>query len=133
MVSHCLRSNAHLLRVVHFLALAYVVLSVIEPWRTRLDQGVGHLLILIGRQSLGTFLASLVLARIGGVVADFYGRSELAIMFINFTAFALLLALAIGLGWIKSAPWSRARQEASRTETSSSRLAPRQGATQAFK
>jgi hypothetical protein len=126
------KSNLHILRVVHFLALAYVVLSVIEPWRTQLDQGLGHLLILIGRQSLGTFLASLVLARIGGVVADFYGRSELAIMFINFTAFALLLALAIGLGWIKSAPWSRARQ-VPETALSSSRPAQRHGATQVFK
>jgi hypothetical protein len=111
------KSNLHILRIVHFLALAYVVLSFIEPWRTRLDQGVGHLLILIGRQSLGTFLASLVLARIGGAVADIYERSELAIMLINLSAFASLLALAVALGWIKSAPWSR----------------PRHGATQTFK
>jgi hypothetical protein len=38
-------------------------------------------------------------------------------MLINLSAFASLLALAVALGWIKSAPWSR----------------PRHGATQTFK
>jgi hypothetical protein len=99
------KNDLHILRVLHFLALAYLVLSLIEPWRQRLDRGIGHLLILIGRQSLACFLASVVLARLLGVVADVAGRSELVVTLLNLTGFALILATAIVVGWFKSAPW----------------------------
>lgn len=101
------KSNLHILRFIHFLALAYIVLSIIEPYRTRLDTGVGHLLIVIGRQSLGTFLTSLVLARIGAVVADALGHGAFVIALINLCAFTLLFVTAVALTWIKSAPWTR--------------------------
>lgn len=100
------KSDLHLLRVVHFLALAYLVLSLIEPWRQRLDRGVGHLLILIGRQSLAAFLASVVLARLAGTAADMAGRAELAMLLLNLTGFAAILGVAVLVGWFKSAPWS---------------------------
>lgn len=101
------KSNLHILRVLHFLALAYLVLSLIEPYRQRLDRGVGHLLILIGRQSLATFLASVVLARLAGTVADMTGRSELIVALLNLAGFSLLLCVAVVVGWFKSAPWNR--------------------------
>jgi hypothetical protein len=100
------KTDLHILRVLHFLALAYLVLSLIEPWRDRLDHGAGHLLILIGRQSLAAFLASVVLARLLGTLADMAGRSELAVALLNLAGFALILATAFVVGWFKSAPWS---------------------------
>lgn len=100
------KSKLHILRFIHFLALAYIVLSVVDPYRTRLDTGAGHLLIIIGRQSLGAFLMSLVLARIGGVVADALGHGAVVIALINLVAFALLFVTAVCLTWIKSAPWA---------------------------
>jgi len=101
------KSNLHILRVLHFLALAYLVLSLIEPWRQRLDRGAGRLLILIGRQSLATFLASVVLARLAGTAADMLGRSESVVALLNLTGFALILAVAVAVGWFKSAPWAK--------------------------
>ncbi|MFC5422332.1 OpgC family protein [Bosea eneae] len=100
------KTDLHILRVLHFLALAYFVLSLIEPWRERLDRGAGHLLILIGRQSLAAFLASAVLARLLGAAADMAGRSELIVALLNLTGFALILATAILVGWFKRAPWA---------------------------
>ncbi|KRE00511.1 hypothetical protein ASE61_20955 [Bosea sp. Root670] len=100
------KSDLHILRVLHFLALAYLVLSLIEPWRDRLDRGAGHLLILIGRQSLACFLASVVLARLLGTIADMAGRSEPVVAALNLTGFALILATALAVGWFKSAPWA---------------------------
>jgi len=100
------KSNLHILRLLHFLALAYLVLSLIEPWRDRLDNGAGHLLILIGRQSLAAFLASVVLARLLGTVADAAGRSELVVTLLNLAGFALILATALVVGWFKRAPWA---------------------------
>ncbi len=100
------KTDLHILRVLHFLALAYLVLSLIEPWRDRLDRGAGHLLILIGRQSLACFLASVVLARLLGTIADMAGRDELLVGLLNLVGFALILATALVAGWFKSAPWA---------------------------
>lgn len=100
------KSDLHILRVLHFLALAYLVLSLIEPWRDRLDRGAGHLLILIGRQSLAAFLASVVSARLLGTIADMAGRGEAVVALLNLAGFALILATALVVGWFKSAPWA---------------------------
>ncbi|WP_066472684.1 OpgC domain-containing protein [Bosea sp. WAO] len=100
------KTNLHILRVMHFLALAYLVLSLIEPWRQRLDSGLGHLLVLIGRQSLACFLASVVLARLLGAIADAAGRSEPVVALLNLAGFALILATAVLVDWFKSAPWA---------------------------
>ena len=100
------KTDLHILRVLHFLALAYLVLSLIEPWRDRLDRGAGHALILIGRQSLAVFLASVVLARLLGTVADMAGRSEPVTALLNLIGFGLILAAALMVGWFKSAPWA---------------------------
>jgi hypothetical protein len=100
------KTDLHILRVLHFLALAYLVLSLIEPWRDRLDRGAGHLLILIGRQSLAVFLASAVLARLLGTIADMAGRSEPVVALLNLVGFALILATALVAGWFKRAPWA---------------------------
>jgi hypothetical protein len=100
------KTDLHILRVLHFLVLAYLVLSLIEPWRDRLDRGAGHLLILIGRQSLACFLASVVLARLLGTIADMAGRGEFLVATLNLAGFALILATALVVGWFKSAPWA---------------------------
>ncbi|HEY5797274.1 MAG TPA: OpgC domain-containing protein [Bosea sp. (in: a-proteobacteria)] len=100
------KTNLHILRVIHFLAVAYLVLSLIEPWRKRLDSGAGHLLILIGRQSLACFLASVVLARLLGAIADAAGHSEPIVALLNLAGFALILATAVVVGWFKGAPWA---------------------------
>jgi len=100
------KSNLHPLRPLHFLALAYLVLSLIEPVRDRLDKGAGHLLVLIGRQSLAAFLASVVLARLAGSIAELAGHSEAVVAVLNLAGFALILATAVVVGWFKRAPWA---------------------------
>lgn len=102
------KSQLHPLRILHFLALAYLVLSLIEPWRARLDRGVGHLLILIGRQSLATFLASIVLSRLAGTAADMAGQDAIVVALLNLAGFAAILAVACVVGWFKRAPWTGA-------------------------
>jgi hypothetical protein len=99
------KTDLHPLRIVHFLALAYVVVSLIDPWRERLRRGVGGVLTVIGRQSLATFLASIVLARFGATLADLAGGSEFVIAIINLTAFATLYSVALTVRWFKRSPW----------------------------
>jgi hypothetical protein len=100
------KSDLNPLRMLHFLALAYVVLSLIEPARDRLDKGLGHLLVLIGRQSLAAFIASAILARLGGSLAEMAGHGEPVVALLNLAGFALILATAVLVGWFKRAPWS---------------------------
>jgi hypothetical protein len=106
------KSDLHILRVLHFLALAYVTLSLIEPWRNDLDRVVGHLFILIGRQSLACFLAGIVLARLLGVVAETAGHSAPVVALLNLIGFGLILVTAIVIGWFKSEPWLAAARPA---------------------
>ncbi|KPF69178.1 hypothetical protein IP69_10795 [Bosea sp. AAP35] len=110
------KSQLHPLRILHFLALAYLVLSAIEPWRARLDSGLGHLLILIGRQSLATFLASIVLSRLAATAADMLGRDEITVALLNLVGFAAILGVACVVGWFKRAPWAGAPPAPSRVE-----------------
>lgn len=99
------KTDLHPLRILHFLALAYVVLSMIEPWRKHLARGVGGVLTAIGQQSLATFLASIVLARFGATLAELAGGSELVIAAINLSAFLLLYFVALTVRWFKRGPW----------------------------
>ncbi len=100
------KSNLHPLRILHFLALAYLVLSAIEPVRDRLDAGLGHLLILIGRQSLAAFLGSIVLARLAWTASEIAGHDGLAVALLNVAGFAAILGGACVVGWFKRAPWA---------------------------
>lgn len=100
------KSNLHPLRILHFLALAYLVLSAIEPVRDRLDAGLGHLLIMIGRQSLASFLASIVLSRLAWTVSEMTGHDGIAVALLNLAGFAAILAVAGVVGWFKRAPWA---------------------------
>lgn len=100
------KSNLHPLRILHFLALAYLVLSAIEPVRDRLDAGLGHVLILIGRQSLAAFLGSIVLARLTWTASEIAGHDGLAVALLNVAGFAAILGVACVVGWFKRAPWA---------------------------
>lgn len=104
------KSDLHILRVLHFLLLAYVVLSLVDPYRMRLDAtGPGRVLVMIGRQSLGTFMASLIFARIAGVTLDLVGRSAGPVALVNIVGLTCVVAAAIIVGWFKSAPWAAPR------------------------
>ena len=99
------KTDLHPLRIVHFLALAYVVVSLVEPWRQELGNGIGGILTRIGQQSLATFLTSVVLARFGATLAELAGGSEVAIAAVNLMAFVTLYVVALTVGWFKRPPW----------------------------
>jgi hypothetical protein len=99
------KTDLHPLRIVHFLALTYLVVSIVEPWRPRLGRGIGSMFTLIGQQSLATFLASVVLARFGATLAELAGGSEFVVAVINVAAFAALYLVARTIRWFKRTPW----------------------------
>jgi hypothetical protein len=77
----------------HFLASAYVVLTLVESVKARLIEI--RPVILVGQQALATFIASIILAWVGGMVLDQIGRSEAALALVNLAGFAGLVAVAL--------------------------------------
>lgn len=108
-------TNLHPLRLIHFLALAYLVLSLVEPWRSRLP-GIGWLkpVETVGRQTLAAFLASLPVAWSIGIALDWFGRSFLSVALANIAALVSILALARLVAWFKREPWKTGMADSSK-------------------
>jgi hypothetical protein len=97
----------HPLRLMHFAAFAYLVLSIVEPWRARIGTGWTKPLIMVGQQSLAVFLASMFLARAAGIFLDQVGRDFGWTSLINVLGLGAIFGVAWLVGWIKSDPWRK--------------------------
>jgi len=101
------KSDIHILRYLHFLALTYVALSLIDPFKDRLNAGLGHIIIMVGQQSLAAFLGSLMMARVAGIILETLDHSALTVAAINIGGFIGITAIAASVRWVKSSPWAR--------------------------
>ncbi len=90
----------------HFIASAYVAVYLLRG-RLHLIQGAAvRPIVRCGQQSLAVFLSGIVQAHIGGMAFDGLGTGPAAQAAINAIGFVATLAVAYGVGWIKSAPWT---------------------------
>jgi hypothetical protein len=105
-------TNLHPVRFVHFLALAYLTLSLLERARFLLETPLARLLTLVGTQSLPAFLACTALAWVGGMVLDTFGRESATVALVNLAGLAGLVAAAWIARLFKSEPWMAARRPA---------------------
>lgn len=115
------KSDFGLFRYIQFLSLAYLSWVLVGVGGARLIvQGTGTaariwdriitILMKIGQQSLAVFVFSMVLARFNGFWLDQWGRDATwHTILVNLVGVALLIAVAYGVGWIKSQPWRVAR------------------------
>ncbi|MFN3643680.1 MAG: OpgC family protein [Gemmobacter sp.] len=114
------KTDFGILRYVHFLALAYLAWAAAGAGGRRLrpeGEGLGAramraivpVIETVGQQSLAVFIVSMAAARVMGMALDVLGRSGLTMLLVNGAGFALLIAVAYGVGWFKSEPW-RARR-----------------------
>jgi hypothetical protein len=87
----------HYTRLVHFLALAYVCYSLVDPKAAWLEHPRIKPLYAIGRNSFPSFLAGVVLSLLGGIAIDHFGTSWTVAHGVNFLGMALLLAFALGM------------------------------------
>lgn len=111
------KTNAGILRYLHFLSLAYLALILVGPGGARLQpSGTGPLAALwrgvvaqvakIGQQSLAVFVFSMWLALVLGFVLDFTAeRGWGSALVVNLVGVALILGVAHLAAWVKSAPW----------------------------
>jgi hypothetical protein len=87
------KTNLHPLLYLHFLASAYVMLTLIEPHREQLARFKP--IILVGQQALAAFMASIALAWALGMVLDEIGRTFLTTTLANLAGFAGLIFVAL--------------------------------------
>lgn len=100
-------TNLHPVRIIHFLALAYLVLSLLERARWLLETRAAQVLTLVGTQSLPAFLACTVLAWIGGIALDILGDTAGPVAVINIAGLAGIVASAWVARLFKSEPWAK--------------------------
>ena len=98
-----------LLRLVHFLALAYIAFHAVGVGGHRLVHPriypATRVLMKVGQQSLAVFTTGMVVAQMIGIALDHIGRTPLWMALANLTGFAVLIATAYLVAWFKAAPW----------------------------
>ncbi len=105
------KSDFGILRLVHFLAVAYLAWVAVGPGGALLRRGgaVVALIASVGQQSLAVFAASMVMARVLGAVLHLAGGGALAALVVNLTGFALIIGVAKLAAFFKREPWKTAR------------------------
>jgi hypothetical protein len=109
-------TNLHPVRLLHFLALAYVTLSLVERAPFVLDGRPAAILTLVGTQSLPAFLACTALAWSGGILLDSLGRDGTTVALTNLAGLAGVVAAAWIARLYKSEPWTRREPASTRLQ-----------------
>lgn len=115
-----------LLRFVHFLALAYLAYVAVGEAGERLRHPTIWPAVAViaktGTQSLGVFMAGMILSFIGGPILNFLGRDVFSVTLVNAGGIAMLIGVAYLVSWYKNSPWSR---PAERSDMKGEARAPR--------
>lgn len=101
----------HWMRLVHFFALAYVCLSILNNREHWLHAPIVRPIIKVGQQSLAAFLSSLGLGWLVGMLLDLTGRDAVTVSLANLVSFAVIVGIAYTVGWYKAQPWRRQPQK----------------------
>jgi len=105
-------TSEHPLRYIHFLATAYVALSLVQRWPQVLERSFVRPVVDIGRQTLQSFQASIVLACVLGAAMDATDRSAWIVALANIAGLVLVWATAAITAFFKSPPWKAKRAPA---------------------
>ncbi|MEM7444973.1 MAG: OpgC domain-containing protein [Pseudomonadota bacterium] len=99
------KTNFGILRYIHFLAAAYLVVVALKGHEKWLASPLGRPIMKCGQQSLPVFLFAMALSRYAGIALDHTGRELIWVLIVNAIAIATLIGIAYLLGWLKSEPW----------------------------
>lgn len=105
------KTDFGLLRYIHFLALTYVALAIVNGREQILRSDWVKPIITVGQNSLAVFLLSMGLARIAGMVLDIVGRSGFTFALVNLSGMAILVAFAYWCTFLRTQPWRKIAAE----------------------
>jgi hypothetical protein len=102
------KTDFGILRYIHFLAAAYLVVVALKGREQWLASAAGRPIMKCGQQSLPVFLFAMAISRYVGITLDHTGRDSIAVVvLVNAVAVGVLMGIAYLLGWLKSNPWRR--------------------------
>ncbi|MFL5331662.1 MAG: OpgC family protein [Geminicoccaceae bacterium] len=93
------------LRLLHFLALAYLALWSVQRWPWLVASLVARAVATVGQQALPVFLWSMCFAQALGMALDQAGRGPLNVLAANLLGLLSLLGVAHLARLVKSQPW----------------------------
>ncbi|CAN7183963.1 OpgC domain-containing protein [Bosea sp. LjRoot90] len=96
------KTNLAWLRVVHLVALTWLVLRFLKPDANLLKGAVGRRLAALGRHSLEVFCAGIVLAITGQIILAETSFALLMQLIVNLAGITILIGLGTFLSWYKS-------------------------------
>ncbi|MEQ8602593.1 MAG: OpgC domain-containing protein [Marivibrio sp.] len=111
------KTDFGILRYLHFLALAYLALRIVEGREAHLLSRWAMPVVTVGRNSLAVFLLSMGLARIGGMILDLIGRHAATYALINLGGMAVLIGFAYWCTMLKRQPWREKTKSAGAGQT----------------
>jgi hypothetical protein len=93
------------LRYLHFLALAYLVVTALKGHEALLNRPWAQPILTLGRQGLAVFVVVSIAPVPSAMIFEQVGTGPLAQIGINLAAFLSMYGVARLVGWIKSTPW----------------------------
>ena len=106
------RTNFHLVRFVHFLATAYLAVSLVAAYPRLVSSLPARILATTGRETLAGFIASIPIAILGGTMLDVYGASPRVVLTATGLSWAGIIATALVASYVKSKPWASTHRPA---------------------
>jgi len=114
------------LRLLHFLALAYLALQFVDRFPGLLAHPLAAPIVKVGQQALPVFLTSIILAQAAGILLDLAGRGSVAVAAVNLGGFAVLVGVAYLMAHVKAEPWRRPAPVGGAVSASPARPDPRE-------
>ena len=105
------KTDFGLLRYLHFLALAYLALAVVNTRMHLLRSTWAAPIVTVGQASLPVFLLGMGLSRVGGIVLDQIGRTQLTWALVNLGGLAILIGFAYWCRVLRQQPWRKLAAE----------------------
>ena len=101
------KTNFGVLRFIHFLSLAYLAYVAVGEGGKYLTGPVVKVVCKVGQQSLGIFIAGIVLSFVASTFLNIAGKTFFTVPLANLGGFAILIAIAYTVSWFKAAPWAK--------------------------
>ncbi len=101
------KTDHGLLRYLHFMAVAYLAVAVLKGREEILYARIFDPVRKVGQQALATFLFSMFISRVAGMLLDYLGKDKLSLLIVNLAGMASVIAVAYLVAWFKAEPWRR--------------------------
>jgi hypothetical protein len=99
------KTNLGVLRWLHFLCLAYLMVALFKGREHVLHGRLAAPFVKTGQQALPVFLTGMALSFIVGMGLDLWGRTWFSVVVVNAAGIVFLILEAYVLAWFKSEPW----------------------------